>query len=197
VIIDHLEALSSRNCSKVLSFYFDYKRQSEQTPFKILQTLLHQLLSTYTKVPASIRELQKKITTTQYVPNWNELKWAFISLCNESSDRVFIVIDALDECDESANRGPILELLEDLMASRVRLLITSRPFPPDIEDILGERTQILVAASESDIRAFVLQQIAKSIRMKKIIDNDIREKITTEIMKTSGGMLVDTLLHRA
>src|SRR5438045_3778422 len=58
VIIDHLEYLSSRNHSKVLSFYFDYKQQSEQTPFKILQTLLHQLLSTYTKVPASIRELR-------------------------------------------------------------------------------------------------------------------------------------------
>jgi hypothetical protein len=83
------------------------------------------------------------------------------------------------------------------MASQVRLLITSRPFPPDIEDLLGERTQILVEASESDIRTFVLQQIAKSRRMKKVIDDDLREKITTEIMKTSGGMLVDTLLHRA
>jgi hypothetical protein len=103
-----------------------------------------------------------------------------------SLDRVFVVIDALDECEESANRGPILELLKDLMGSRVRLLITSRPFPPDIEDLLGHRAQILVEASESDIQAFVLEQIAKSRRMKNIIDRNLREKSRLRYCKLLG-----------
>ncbi|KAK0641814.1 hypothetical protein B0T16DRAFT_461843 [Cercophora newfieldiana] len=190
VIIDYLESCSTQDHAKIISFYFDYKQHVEQTPFKIAQTLLHQLLSTYEAVPSSIQELQRRITTTQYVPNWNDLKSALVSLCNESPGPVFVVIDALDECEESSNREPVLELLRDLMDSQARLLITSRPFPPDIDDLLGHCSQILVEASASDIRAFVLEQITKSARMRKVIDNKLRDQIVSKIEQTSGGMFL-------
>ncbi|KAF2180392.1 hypothetical protein K469DRAFT_278267 [Zopfia rhizophila CBS 207.26] len=127
VIIDHLEDLAGRKNNPVLYFYFDYREQSEQTPFKILQTLLRQLLSTYSHVPSEASseaaELQQRILKKQGLPGWQDLKTLFIDLCGLSE--VFIILDALDECDAIDNRRPIIELIQDIKNSGARLLVTS------------------------------------------------------------------------
>ena len=183
-----MEQLLSEKDHKILSFYFDYQQQSEQTPIKILQTLLHQLLAAYSRIPSALQAMQSRLTTVHDLPSWTELKSAFISLCNDAGDRIFIVFDALDECDEDTNRGPIIELLKDLMASRVRLLVTSRPYPPDVEDLLGSHAQTIVEASGKDIESYVHDKLDSSKRMTGIIDNNLRDMITSRIMETSQGM---------
>jgi hypothetical protein len=111
----------------------------------------------------------------------------FIEICNNSRN-VFIVLDALDECDEATNRGTIVDFIKEIKKSRACLMVTSRPYPSDIDDLLGDCHQVLVEASDSDIRAFVLDQIAKSKRMSKIIDKQLREEIVTSIIAKSQGM---------
>lgn len=189
VIIDHLIEISCQDtdASAVLYFYFDYKKQSEQTPLKVLQTLLRQLLATYTSVPKEAENMFKGITGGRGLPSWKDMKLVFIDLCNSRSS-LFIVFDALDECDASANRGPIVELIKEIKKCRARLLVTSRPYPPDIDKLFGDCSQILVEASDSDIRAYVLDQIARSEEMSAMIDRTLREKIVQSILAKSQGM---------
>ena len=186
-MIDSLEDLSKHTNSVVVYFYFDYKLQAEQTPFKVLSTLVYQLLSTYSQVPSEALELYHRISKGKDLPGWHDLKAIFFSLCNDSRD-IFIVFDALDECDAISNRAPITDLIRDIKKSRARLLVTSRPYPPDIDELLGDCGHILVEASDSDIRAYVLDQIARSAHSSKIIDDALKEEIAVSIIAKSQGM---------
>jgi len=190
VVIDHLMNVCSQdgNSANVLYFYFDYKKQSDQTSLKFLQTLLHQLLCTHSHIPEEAETMFDDIRKGKGLPSWKDMKSVFIDLCNANTSRLFIVFDALDECDASANRGPVVELINDIKKSRARLVVTSRPYPPDIDRLFGDCPQILVEASDSDIRAFVLDQIAQSDHMSMIIGGSLKEKIVTSIMAKSQGM---------
>jgi hypothetical protein len=98
-------------------------------------------------VPPQASQLKERIYNGKGLPGWKELKSTFINLCNSASD-LFIVSDALDECDAASNRGPIVELIREIKTSRARLLVTSRPYPPDIDQLLGECKQLMVEASD-------------------------------------------------
>ena len=185
VIVDYLREFASSD--RILYFYFDYKQQSDQTPLKILQTLVRQLLSTFAQIPADIPELQLEAVRRDGLPSWGRLVTILVDLCKKAK-KVFIVFDALDECDQHANRGPVLELLKELIKSDAQLLVASRPYPPDVEALLCDYSTIPVEASDSDIRAYLLNEMARSPTSSKIIDAGLREEIIKSIMSKSQGM---------
>src|SRR5204862_819680 len=118
-----------------------------------------------------------RLDTYHDLPGWNDLTKIFLNLCSSTLGILFIVFDALDECDETTNRAPVIELLTSLISSKVRLLITSRSYPPDIGHLLRDCAKITVEASPSDIRAFLLDQIVKSARMSRVINKNLQEEI--------------------
>ncbi|KAF4624343.1 hypothetical protein G7Y89_g13827 [Cudoniella acicularis] len=187
VIVDYLREFASRD--RILYFYFDYRRQSDQTPLKILQTLLRQLLSTFPRLPPGIPELLPEAVRRGGLPGWAKLLAILVELCKKSKN-VFIVFDALDECDQHANRGPVIELLKALIKSDARLLVASRPYPPDVEALLRDHSTIPVEASDSDIRAYLLNEIARSPTASKIIDAELREEIIKSVVSKSQGMFL-------
>lgn len=187
VAIDHLQVFTARNDQAVLYFYFDYKLQSEQTPLRFIQTLLHQLLSTFSQVPPEALGLYQAVTKRKELPGWKELTSIFLTICNQSRD-VFIVLDALDECDRVDNRGPIIDFIKDIKKSKARFMVTSRPYPADIDELLGRCTQILIEASDSDIRAYILDRIDRTPQVSRIIDTGLRDMIVESVASKSHGM---------
>ena len=185
VIVDHLREIASTD--RILFFYFDYKQQLDQTPLKILQTLLRQLLSTFPRLPPDIPDLSPEAVRRDGLPGWGRLVAILVELCKRAKN-VFIVFDALDECDQHANRGPVIGLLKELIKSDARLLVASRPYPPDVEALLRDYSTIPVEASDSDIRAYLLNEIAQSPTASKIIDTGLQERIIKLIMSKSQGM---------
>lgn len=187
VTIDHLHEFTVQNDQSVLYFYFDYKLQSEQTRLKFIQTLLHQLLSAFSQVPPEALELFKAVAMRKDLPGWKELMSIFLDICNHSRD-VFIVLDALDECDKVENRGPITSFIKEIKRSKARLLVTSRPYPADIDELLGCCTQIPIEASDSDIRAYILDRIDRTPQVSRIIDTELRDVIIQSVASKSHGM---------
>jgi len=191
VVVDHLADRVKLDGGGLLYFYFDYKRQSEQTAFNILVTLLRQLLSSHSNFPNAASDLYKGIEKGQGLPAFKDLMKAFRNICVSSTEELFLVFDALDECDEKAHREPILDLLEFMSESNVRVLITSRPYPPDINDAFANYPQIVIEAAEDDIRAFLLGEITKSRRKSsRFIDDVLRQEIIQSITAKSQGMYV-------
>jgi len=131
--------------------------------------------------------LARDLAKGQGLPGWADLTTLFISLCN-STHPVFIVLDALDECDAMSNRGPILELIRNIMTSRTQLLITSRPYPPDVGELLGDCPQVLVEASDKDIKAYLLDQINSNVQVNGMVDDSLRREIVESILDKSQGM---------
>lgn len=190
VVIDHLHEFAASQNSIVLFMYFDYKLQSEQTPLKFIQTILRQLLSSFSKVPPEAEKLYQTVCQNRKdLPGWAELKAIFFDLCDQSRE-VFIVLDALDECDKEANRGPVVEFINDVKKSKAKLLVTSRPYPADIDELLGLCSQILIEASENDIRAYILDRISRSTQIAKLIDATLKEDIVKSVTLKSQGMFL-------
>jgi hypothetical protein len=155
---------------------------------KIIQTLLRQLLSRFAQLPTDIPGLEPKEFRRGELPAWKELVAILVNLCKKLKN-VFIVFDALDECDQHSNRGPVIEALKELIKkSDVRLLVASRPHPLDVKALLCDYSTITIEASDSDIRAYLLNEIAESPTAFKIIDAGLREEVIKSIMLKAQGM---------
>ena len=148
-MIDHLDERIQQTGGILLYFYFDYRQQAEHTPINIAMTLLRQLLSTYDTVPSAASDLFRRAKKHQPLPAWMELVTIFRNICSSSTKELYLVFDALDECEEHKHREHILDLIEWLSESNLRILATSRSFPPDIGGAFEDHPQIEIQATDS------------------------------------------------
>jgi hypothetical protein len=171
----------------VAYFYFDYREQSTQTPFAFVSCLLRQILYRCHSLPNAALPLYGRLREKKPLPTWKELTRTLVDVCNEVAN-LFLVFDALDECDEDTNRGATLEVLKDVAESSARLFITSRPQCLDINRALGACPQVVVEATREDIQEFVTRKIDESARMKPIIQGQLRNLVIKTIVDKSQGM---------
>lgn len=156
----------------------------------MLTCLLRQLLSKHRTIPEAAWTLHAELEENGCLPNWEVLVSVFVHWLCSASGEVFLVLDALDECDEDLNRGPILNFLGRLMRSSVRIFITSRPHSPDINEKFTPCQQITIEATEADVRAFLYSRIAESRRMALIIHDTLREEIVQSTTEKACGTYV-------
>lgn len=187
-IIDHLTRFGTETPHVTLFFYFEYKRQAEEDPLKVLQTLFHQLLVKSRSTSADVSGMLSRAARQKELLSWDELKAAFVGQCNASGGTVYLVLDALDECDERTNRAPMIRLLDELKKCSARILITSRQFAPDIDRLLSDCDTITIEAAASDVRAYLVDHIARSPRAARLMDEALKERVIGDILSKSQGM---------
>lgn len=170
----------------VTYFYFDYKSQETQRPFSVVSCLLRQVLSQYAARPKQVDALWELFDRKQGLPSWQLLVDKFCQLCSETP--VYVVLDALDECDATENRGPILGFIEEMRRRNARLFATSRPFPQDVLDAFEGAVPVDIEASNTDLRRYLLDTIGKSKKNKNIMTKELRERIVAKIVENSQGM---------
>ena len=107
-------------------------------------------------------------------------------------ERVCIVIDALDECQD---REELLEWITEIVsqkAGRVRLAVTGRP-EREIEDALLDLgaccVDVAMESSNHDIAAFLDRELATDRKFKKW-DVAVRDEIQSVLIKGAEGMYV-------
>ncbi|KAF3903201.1 Ankyrin-1 [Dactylellina cionopaga] len=107
--------------------------------------------------------------------------------------KVYIVVDALDECDDNNNtRSSLIYTLQNL-DSRVQLVFTSRP----LEDILLDAVQFQVSAQEDDMRKYLRARVKEEHRLVKLCaDNEgLEDEILDKIIARVDGMFLLARLH--
>ncbi|KKP01340.1 ankyrin repeat protein [Trichoderma harzianum] len=113
-----------------------------------------------------------------------------------SFSKVFIIIDALDECAEVDDvRFITLTELKKLQ-HRMLLLVMSRPMP-DPEGLLEDAIRINVEASLTDIRNYIEQRIDNTRSMQKHVEGvpELRHRIVTVILQKIKGMFLMARLY--
>ena len=123
----------------VICLYIDYKESKAQTRENLLGSLLKQLVQLKRSEPISLslreaytsaKAIKAKATATEL----RELLKAELLNYN----RVFLIVDALDECTPSSRRDDLMADLRKLQQENLSLMITSRRFdgeePPRIID---------------------------------------------------------------
>lgn len=155
----------------------------------LLASLLSQLVDGNPTIPEAVHKSYVLHKSRKTRPTLKEyLKLLHIVIAQFSS--VFIVIDALDECEE----GVRSRFLKDVRSfpENTRVLCTSR-FLPDImtafEDV---QPWLEIAASESDMKKYISGRVEQVIRLQRHVqaEEGLLEEIETRIIELAEGMQV-------
>lgn len=188
IVINELEyRLWDDSTSAIAYVYCNFKQKDEQKIEDLIASLLKQLAQVRPSLPVAIKQLHDRHSSKRTRPTLEEITQALCSVVSEYS-RVFIVVDALDECQMSDNcRARFLSTLFDLQAkSTINLFATSRVIPEILEKF-KKSPCLEVRASDFDIRKYLEGHIAQ---LGAVVTerNDLRDMIINTITKAVAGM---------
>lgn len=168
--------------------YCSNGQRTEQTAESLLASIVKQLVRN-SAVPEGLKKLYQYRSSLGVSPTIEELSEALCSL-SQSFSRVYIVVDALDECQGSSNgRAKFLsELFRTRDRARANILATSRPIP-EIKHEFGNCDVLEIRASPEDIQVYLqgnMYRLQSCVRASAELQKDIREAIS----KMADGMYV-------
>ncbi len=172
----------------IIYFYFDFRNTEQQHTAGMLSSLLYQLANSLTHVPEEICALWEKYKGKRTRPSPDELLLLLVYIVQHYFTKVFIVLDALDECSE---RNVLLPILIDLMESKsVSLFLTSRS-EHDIQQALNAlpifSTAIESATVAVDVELFVKKQI-QNLEALRDLSHDLQIEIVQRLILGAKGM---------
>ena len=169
--------------------YCNFRRQSEQKADDLLTSLLKQLARDQSPLPVSVKKLYDQHKARETRPSLDEISRVLQSVAAMYS-RVFIITDALDECQTSDGcRSRLLSEIFSLQAkTEANFFATSRP-TPYIEREFKGCISLEILASDEDIRRYLdghMSQLPEFVLKRP----DLQEEIKTKIAGAAEGMYV-------
>ncbi|TFK60555.1 hypothetical protein BDN72DRAFT_779273 [Pluteus cervinus] len=197
LIISHLQKLQDLVPVRVAYIYLCYQEAESQTPTNIISTLLKQLLLTYSCLPGFAITLYQQLTLDQGLPNLGLLVTTLINLCKDTSYRTFLVIDAFDEV-KSSYQAELVEIIKQLVTSKVQVFITSRPSSEDLGHLFNEphTSKYFIRATTDDISWFLKQKLEAKKSLESILDEKFKTEVIQTIRSKSQGVYVLFFLKR-
>jgi len=184
LVVDSLCDRAQEDNIAVAGLYCDFLSQQEQTTTNIMGAILKQLVSRG-GIPDHLREaFQKgKKEFGGRAPLLADLM-GMLKIVIASLPRVFICIDALDEC--LPKRLPeILESLRDIVqeSPRTRIFLTGRPHAKeDVQRYFSAAVVILISPNPDDIRNYVATRLDRDAE-PEAMSNDLRVDIVRVILE--------------
>jgi hypothetical protein len=172
----------------VTCVYFDHKQDYQ--PVAILRNILKQLIQyRESQISDDVRVLYKNFAEKERQPPLSEISETLKHELRHFS-KVFVVLDALDECGTSANtRKIILQELAKLQP-KLYLMITGRPFPEMHLSVFPEHETLEIRTKDSDVEKFVVREIKMDDTLRKDPSgkNKLGRLIIDTVVKKSSGM---------
>ncbi|KXH46951.1 hypothetical protein CSIM01_13012 [Colletotrichum simmondsii] len=195
VIIDHLiHRFRDDPRVGIAYIYCNFKDTERQDCHDLLSSLAKQLAQSCSPFPQSLETLynthhkRRTLRTIQETVDVLQI----ISSCYE---RVFIVVDALDECDRNARQTFLREIRRLQQRSQVNIFATTR----DIPEILGSKEfensiSVEIRAIKEDVLRYTsdrMTHMQSFVRNNLDLQNEIRHTIAE---KVNGMFLLARLL---
>lgn len=190
LVIDHLRSRASGNHG-LAYIYFEYQEQTQQSPVLILASLVKQLASRLPLLPVEVEKLYDNLGSEGTRPSVEDLYTALLKISGYYT-HVFIVLDALDECNQDGQRVQLLPLFRRMCKDGINLFLTSRPHPEDIQDALCDAVKIELTAQEEDISVYIAERINNHPRARRLIQKaKCQDRIISQLVDCAGGMYVE------
>jgi hypothetical protein len=161
-VIEDIQTHCQRNPDAAYAiFYFSFSDGHKQSDGDLLRSLVAQL---GWSEPGLSMLLQAYKNTKSSVPGPGELEKIILASIGPY-DRVYLIMDALDECPEDHEaRQRVLERIERLTqgASNLKIFATSRELPAIRESMVAlgsEPIRITTSAVDADIQKYVANQL--------------------------------------
>lgn len=128
IVVDYLSKMVQAEDVGIVYMYCTYRNRLEQTPIRLLASLLKQLLQKRGFIPEGLKKLYEHHIHKSTFPALDKVSKILHSEMDRYS-KVFIVIDALDECaDDDRAREILLSELNALQTTHpMNSMVTSRP----------------------------------------------------------------------
>jgi hypothetical protein len=123
-VVDYLEQTINEQGIGVAFIYCNYKEKTNQTAVNLVASLLKQLVQAQSVIPSKLRWLYEQHIGRNTRPTLVECS-ELLHMELAAYSKVFIIVDALDECDETsgARRDLITRLLR--LPPNVSLMINT------------------------------------------------------------------------
>jgi Cdc6-like AAA superfamily ATPase len=195
IVVDDLYAKFQNDASVGLAYiYCNFRRQQEQKPNDLLASLLKQLVQEQPFIPENVKSLYERHKDKRTRPSLDEISKALHSIVAGYS-RVFIIVDALDECQGSnEGRKRFLAELFDLQARTGASLLTTSRFIPEIVKEFEERSvQLEVCASDDDLQRYLDGHMTK---LPSFVSRnaDLQNEVKIAIINAVDGMYTPSIL---
>lgn len=187
VVIDHLWNRPRPNGIGVAYIYCDYLKAREQTHVHLVGSLLKQLVEQRNPVSESLKSYYDEHRSSN-IDQKPEGAFDVLKAECDNWSRIYIVIDALDECSEKddTRRRVIAGLLSLQRSNRINVLVTSRPIPSILCDFeVSERLEI--RADPEDIHRYLLGQMDRFSK-RILAEKDLQAQIISKIIDAADGM---------
>jgi hypothetical protein len=173
--------LSKDGSVGVAFIYCNYKEQTLQTVTHLIASLLKQLVQDCSVISDNVKSFYRSHQNRGTYPTLNDFIKALAAEVKTYA-KVFIVVDALDECTES--NGSRIKLLKALrsLAGPVNLMVTSRDLP-SIEQHLPEAQHLHIRATDDDVAKYVQSQLVDYPGLVSL-----RDTITKKVVENTSGM---------
>jgi Cdc6-like AAA superfamily ATPase len=187
-VIDYLFSRFQADQSIGIAYiYCDFRRQHEQRAEGLLSSLLKQLTQRQPSLPASVKALCDLHLITQARPSFDEISKS-LHLVAAAYSRVFIVIDALDECQGSDRARLLAEIFSFQTKTGASFFATSR-FDTEITNQFEESMSLEIRATPEDVRRYLdgrMLELPDFVRRNP----KLQEELKTTIIQQVDGMYV-------
>jgi hypothetical protein len=175
----------------IACLYCNYRQRYEQNLETLFASLLKQFVQEQPFIPGSMKTLYNRHKDRRTRPSLSEILGILRTVAAAYS-RVFIIVDALDECQISDGcRQIFLSGLFNLQATcGVNLFVTSRPILSIENDFEEKRSlKLEIRASAEDVRRYLDSHIS---RLPGFVARslELQEELKTNIIKAVDGMYV-------
>ena len=187
VVVDHLQNHFNGQNVAVLCIYCNYKKQDEQTVSELVASLLKQLVQDRSVTSDQVKTLYKVYhDARKSIPGLADLMTVLQSEIRHYS-KVYIVVDALDECRERDQRDLITTLQS--LAGNINMMVTSRILP-SIQQLFQDAKRLDIRANNDDVRRYIEGRIPHENRLARHVgkDRSLQETIVNKIVANVKGM---------
>ncbi|KAH7191748.1 nucleoside phosphorylase, partial [Fusarium flagelliforme] len=189
IVVDHLlSELRQSPDIGIAYIYCNYQRHTQQRAIDLLASLLRQLAQPRSPLPRGVQELYNFHDNFRTYPTASQISRALSSVAGEYS-KVFIFVDALDECN--ASDDTLFVVLKELFSLQqlvtANIFATARPNKEIAKLFSGSLTQD-ISATGADIRAYVNRQI--SLNRSLFIGDALKAEIGDKVIAAADGMFL-------
>ncbi|KAL8828698.1 MAG: hypothetical protein Q9191_002441 [Dirinaria sp. TL-2023a] len=193
LVIDHLMDNHASQTIAVAHVYCDYRESEDQSAEKLIASLLKQLAIARPNLPQAVKDFHLDFEKQMRQPQQQDFERAFLLTCNDF-DRVYVVIDALDECAASHRRKLLGFLSTARRQPSIRIFITSRSYPEHIIKQFHPAQKLVIEADESDLRKYIIQAVEDSDN-SEAIDNEFQQVIVERVCAAAKNMFLLAVLQ--
>lgn len=185
LVIDDLLKVPARSFP-VAFFYFNYREAHQQDPQAILSCLLRQVAATLDEIPPELMQMKLSKGDSGRM-NLEDCK-QMMAICLAETERTYLILDGLDECDLAKHRKILLETLHYLaQLPETKLFVTSRSHIQDIGRSFHNIPQLTVVAHDEDLEEYMVEEL-RSSPSSVDLDEELATRIRAQIRQRANGM---------